>query len=544
MFLKKQHLEALSDLSAAPQERLIELYILGLIDLEGMPRKFEKPELTEAGREMLEIVERLDLEKLPEVFADSEVIKMIQLAVETGHIPEEWLEYLKERQLADENGVNENARKLLEIYGKTHPRLFLTKEIVDFLRKLPSAGDVEELVACRDTAGIGENVINALQAMRMLLISPRTSGKAYALTRAAELAMEVAKYTSFDVPVILSEEDMNLMRSGIGSESLKDRGMWNGGLTNLGKSAMDTYDAMGVKTQLCYPIYLLEDEIEVLNTIKEIERINQHTPDILPTYSEIERRANVQDLGAILHLLESKELIERRFMKNRDTYWTTEWSEIAEYGVFTSDAVKALTFPLSGDVPTYEWVREAKNEGLLQNGITKKGRKVLAFTRGIERKPYLTKYDIEILSKIPRRYIHRDELASLVSDAIRALGECESKGWVFELQNRMIGLTPMGDKMKRVVETANLTGVKFAVTPTTFNVLKVIHDNLEVFNKIWKESSEIRNYKQDEVDFIKKKLSLSEEEIKKALTVLRATGLLGRKSVTEAGKTLVEAYSS
>ena len=543
MFLKRQHLEALADLSNAPQERLIELYILNLVDLEGVPRKFEKPELTEAGKEMLELVSRLDVEKLPEIFADTEVIKMLQLALETGHLPEEWKEYLMERQLADENGVSEAGKKLLEIYGKTHPRLFLTREIVDFLRKLPSVGDIEELVACRDTMGVGENVINALQAMRMLLISPRTSGKAYALTRAAELAMEVAKYTNFEVPVILEEEDINLMKSGVGSNSLRDRGMWNGGITELGKSAMDTYDAMGVKTPLCYPMYLLDDEIEVIRAIKEVERINQHTPDILPTYSEIEKRARVSDLGAILHLLESKELVERRFVKNKDTYWTTEWSEIVEYGAFTSDAVKALTFPVSGDVPTYEWVRKAKEEGILQNGITKKGRKVLAFTRGIERKPYLTRYDIEILSKIPRRYIHRDELSSLVSDAIRALGECESKGWVFELQNRMIGLTPMGDKMKRVVETANLTSVKFAVTPTTFNVLKVIHDNLDVFNKIWKESTEIRNYKQDEVDFIKKKLSLSEDEIKKALTVLRATGLLGRKSVTEAGKTLVEAYS-
>ena len=65
-----------------------------------------------------------------------------------------------------------------------------------------------------------------------------------------------------------------------------------------------------------------------------------------------------------------------------------------------------------------------------------------------------------------------------------------------------------------------------------------------MFNKMWKESMEERNYKQDEVDFIKKKLSLSDEEIKKALTLLRVTGLLGKRSITEAGKKLVELYNS
>ncbi|WP_238516384.1 DUF505 family protein [Thermococcus onnurineus] len=49
-------------------------------------------------------------------------------------------------------------------------------------------------------------------------------------------------------------------------------------------------------------------------------------------------------------------------------------------------------------------------------------------------------------------------------------------------------------------------------------------------------------YKKDEIDVIKKYLSLSDEEIKKVLTMLRALGFLGENSLTEAGKVLVEAY--
>lgn len=46
----------------------------------------------------------------------------------------------------------------------------------------------------------------------------------------------------------------------------------------------------------------------------------------------------------------------------------------------------------------------------------------------------------------------------------------------------------------------------------------------------------------EEVDAIRKHLSLSDDEIKKALTMLRELGFFGTKSLTEAGKVLVEAY--
>ncbi len=211
-------------------------------------------------------------------------------------------------------------------------------------------------------------------------------------------------------------------------------------------------------------------------------------------------------------------------------------------GCFTSDGVKAITFALSNDVPAVEWIRKAKEEGLIRNGITAKGKAVIDFAKNYKRKPFLTKYDVTLLTKIPRRYVHRKELEELSV----AINECEAKGLVEELQNGMVGLTELGKEVKNVVELAKeeMLAVKFLVTPTTYNVLKVIHENLQIFNKIWKESTEERNYRQDEVGFIKKKLSLSDEKIKKALTLLRVTGLLGRRSITEAGKKLVELYNS
>ncbi len=558
MFLKRRHLEILKTLmekkdvkNLYPEDfktRVLELFILGFVDFEDGEVK-----LTQAGRKLGRVVEKLDVDRLPEIFADTEIVKIIQLGVETDYLPKEWMKKLEERQMATNGKINEIGREILSIYRTTHPLLYLTKEIVNFIDGMPKIGEFEELVAYKNTLGYGDNIINALQAMRMLLISPQTDGKAFTTTKALELALKVAKYTDFEKPIVLKAKDVRLLKRGKGSNSLEEMGLWDGNVTDLGRSALETYEAIGVVEERLYPMYLLEDEIEVINAVREIERINRHTPDMLPTYSEIEKRVRVGDLGAILHILESKELIERRFVKGKDTYWTTKWSWIVDYGEFTVDGVKALTYSISGDVPIFEWVRKAKEENLVKGGITKKGRSILDFTKGIDRKPYLTKFDVAILIKMPKRFVIKDYLIQSVVDyvkcdekeIVRAIGECEAKGWVEELQNKTVRLTKLGKALKEAIsyaKTRELLSTKFAVTPTTYNVLKVIYENLDVFNKIWKESREIKNYKQDEVDFIKKRLSLSEDEIKKALTILRVTGFIGKKSLTKAGRLLVRAY--
>nr|WP_240910624.1 DUF505 family protein [Thermococcus sp. GR6] len=566
MFLKRRHLEILREMkntesgaeieAKLPEEfqlRALELYILGFVELEGGKIRF-----TEAGKRMLEFAEKLNVEKLPDLFADSEIIKILELAVETGQIPEEWMELLRERQLADENSVNDLGRELLQIYRESHPIVYLTPEIVSFLRGMPKIGTLDELVNYKNSKLYGDNIVNALQAMRLLLISPATeSGRAFTTTPAAKLALKAASMIpAFAGAIILRKEDFEALKAGKRSESSDAQGFTDEkGITEFGKTVMETYEAMGRVEEKVLPIYLLADELKVLRAIAEIEKKHEANPEILPTYTEIEKLAKVDDLGAILHLLESKELLERKFMKNKDTYWLTEWGrEAKEFGVVTPDGMKALTYAESGDVPTAEWVVKAREEGLIRNGITDKGRFYLRLSRGIKRKPYLTKYDAAILIKTPRKkYIPRDELVRLVrdyvggneKDIVRAIGEAEAKGFIAELQNGMIKLTELGEKVKTAVENAKaqeIVKVKFSVTPTLYNVLRVIYENIETFNRIWKESTEIKGYKKDEIDVIKKYLSLSDEEIKKALTMLRALGFLGEKSLTEAGKVLVEAY--
>ncbi|AHL23319.1 DUF505 family protein [Thermococcus nautili] len=566
MYLKKRHLEILREMKKTesqaeieaklPEEfqiRAIELYILGFAELDG-----GKIKLTDAGRKLLEISDSLNLDELPDLIADTEIMKMLELLEETGKVPESWLEKLKERKLADENGLTEFGKALLALYRETHPVVYLTPEIVSFLRGMPKIGTLDELVTYKNSKLYGDNIVNALQAMRLLLISPPTEkGRAFATTPAAKLALKaVSMIPVFARAIVLRKEDFEALKAGRSNAELESMGLTDEkGTTEFGKAVMETYEAMGRVEEKVLPIYLLDDELAVLRAIKEIEEKYETNPEVLPTEKEIAKRVEVEDLGAILHLLESKELVERRLVKNRDTYWLTEWGkEAINFGTVSPDAMKAVTYAESGDVPIAEWVIRAQEEGVVKAGVTDKGRFYLKLSRSIKRKPFLTRYDAAILAKTPRKkYIHRDELVELVKDyvggdekeIIRAIGEAEAKGFVVELQNGMVKLTELGDKVKTALENAKLqeiVKVKFSVTPTLYNVLKVIYENLETFNRIWKEKGEVKGYKMEEVDVIRKHLSLSDDEIKKALTMLRQLGFLGSKSLTEAGKVLVEAY--
>ena len=564
MFLKRRHLEILKEIERTEAQgdverkfpkdfkvRILELYILRFVELED-----GRIRLTRAGRRLAKLVDRIRLEDLPEIFVDTEILKIAQLANETGYVPEEWAKLLRERGMFD-GKLNEVGREILRIYKDTHPLLYLTQEILDFVVGMPKIGTLDELVAYKEVTG-GESIVNALQAMRMLYISPMTEGgKAFATTKAVDFVLKIASLSKLERPIVLKPEDVKLLKSGKSKDELDEMGLHDEkGVTELGETALEAYDAMVSREDKILPIYILDEEIEVVKAIMEIEDLNKRNPDILPTHDEILKRTNVEDLGEVLHVLESKELVERRLVKNKDCYWTTDWAKrVVNYGRVTSDGMKAVTYPLSGDVPIAEWVLKAKEEGLVKAGITQKGWVMLELSRSIRRKPYLTRYDVAILSKTPKgRFIHRDELVKLVGDLvggdeesiIKAIGEAEAKGFIVELQNKMVKLTELGRNVKNAVESAKvkeLLATKFGITPTTFGVLKVIHENAEVFNKIWKEKLESKGYRTDEVEFLKSKLSLSEDEIKKSLVVLRALGFLGKRSITQAGRTLVRAYS-
>jgi len=567
MFLKKRHLEILKKMKETdiqdnirevlPEEfitRALELSILGFVELGGNTIKF-----TDAGKKLMNVIDEIDVENIPDVFVDSEIIKIMELLHKTGTIPKEWMKILNDRYLADENGLTGIGKEILKIYNETHPIVYITPEILSFIKDMPKIGIYDELISYKNNKKHGDNITNALQAMRLLMISPKTEmGKAFSTTNALNQVLKIASLVpNLSGALILRKEDFDALKRGDVADNLVESGFYkDGNITELGQSMMNTYNEMGKIVKKTLPIYISNDEIEVLSAIEKIKEIYETNPDILPTYKEISKRVKVGDLGEVLHILESKELIKREMIKNKDTFWMTEYGEkLKNFGSVSTDGMKAITYPKSGDVPIAEWIVAGKEEGTVNRGITEKGKFLIRLSKSIKRKPYLTKYDVSMLIKIPRKkYIRRDELVELIQkhvggeneEIIRALGECESKGFIKELQNKVIILTELGENIKTAVELAKiqeLLSTKFAITPTTFNILDTIYKNKKEFDKVWKEKSGNKLHKENEIILLTKYLSITPDEIKKCLIILKNVGLIGKKGLTDAGVKLVETYN-
>ncbi|MBW9221765.1 DUF505 family protein [Methanothermococcus sp. SCGC AD-155-C09] len=567
MFLKKRHLEILKLIreniqnkeiikDKLPEEfdiRVSELFILGFVELTGKDIIF-----TKVGSKMAKLVEGLPVENMPEIFINSEIIKIMDLLNKTGYVPEDWKTLLVERYLADSHGLTDVGKGILEIYKESHPVVYLTPDILDFVRNMPKIGLYDELITYKNTKKQGDNILNALQAMRLLNISPKTeAGKAFATTKALKEVLKIASMVPrLSRVLILRKEDLEALKGGHYSEEMIESGFCTEKeITELGHSMVNTYNEIGREYQEIIPIYILEDEIKVLNTIEIITEKYETNPEVLPTYKEIKKRSGIEDLGEILHTLEFKELIKREVIKNKDTYWMTEFGEkVKDLGVVTTDGMKSITYPEHNDIPIAQWVIKGKEEKVVQRGITDKGNFLLKLSKSIKRKPYLTKYDISALINLPvKKYIHRDELVDLIQKdvggdeeaIIKALNEGESKGLIKELQNKIITLTELGEGVKKAIEMAKiqeLLSTKFAITPTTFNILSTIYNNKKDFDKIWREKKEVGQHKENEIILLAKLLPLTLDEIKKSLIILKNVGLIGKKGLTNGGIKLVESY--
>ncbi|MDK2372656.1 MAG: DUF505 family protein [Candidatus Korarchaeota archaeon] len=545
--------------------RVTELKVLGLVDISDGTIN-----LTSAGRKLVEALRRaeLDVESLPDVWVDTPIYKMVELAVRTGHILPNWESALRERGFW-EDGPTDLARELLEVKVQSRPSLLLAAELSDFIEVIPPGPeDLGELIRIRDELGFGKWVVNALQAMDLLYISPPDEfGAVYTLTPAGRRARESIWLISVvTTQITVDQRTAEQIERGESTERLVEMGLADGrGITEAGRGMLAAYKEMGVVRRPTTPFYFTIEEIKVLKAIEEAERKKETNPEILPTKGWIEDKSGIADVGEALILLESKGLVERREIEMKDTYWLTGHGRQAYNLVkdssedITSESLKAVTYPLADEVPMAEWVRQAKRHGFVDKDLTKKGRLLVDLSSRVVRRPVLTAYDVAILMKIPKgKYLRRDELVSAVNEYLgvkddeeakrivrKAISEAESKGLVVMLQNRTIGLTPIGEVMKDVVSFGNtqtMKTMKFPVTPTVYWVLRVISENIEELKEAWRKGVDVVNVEARIVyNNLKKYTSVTDEEIKKAFVILRRTGLLGKMGPTSAGELLLEA---
>jgi len=510
------------------EARVLELYIMGLV---------EDGKLTEQGKILWEITRELNLEEIPELFVDTSIATMLEEYAKSGILLPTWEEPLKARKLIDEEGLTEVGKKVLKFAQTYEPNLYISPEMVGLIYGLPPVGKEAKLRQYAIDAYGSDNVVNAMEAVKLLVISPpdENNRKTYAFTRAHEYVKQILP-KDLEKPLILSKDEMKALYEDTSGES---EFYSKGEITQKGMEALTLYEHLVQPEKRIAPSYLSEKEFAVLKTIRRIEEIHKHTPDITPTYREIRERGGFEKLMNLLYFLEVKRLVEQR----EDGWWLTQLGHKAlEYETFTIEASRALTMPKNNQAPAPYWLEKAHEEGLLTDGyITGKGIFALKLSESKDTF-YLTKYDAWLLSAIPRaRYLKWEEIEQKVPEDYEKdfLGEAEAKNLVEVLHNQTIGLTPLGEEIKLAIEKAKIDDIKateFPITPLFYKVLKHFYENHERLVNLWKE----RGYSRMVVQIIKE-TGLYVDEVKKALVVLRNLGFIGKLGLTESGKRIVEA---
>ncbi len=518
MYIRRRHVEMLRSLKNGEKARgieFLELYIQGLIERDG--------NLTDAGK----IISTLDPKE--ELFIASDTVKEAELYVESGFIPEEWKEDIESRGLS-----TNDLPKIWEAYQKAKPVIMLNPYIISFLEEIPPAGNYEELAKIRDAKNFGQNVINALQAMRLLFVSPPKGGRrTYALSGGARRLPEFA--LSLTESVFIGEEELNKLEKEAADEYLMNYGLQerDGRLTETGKKIIK---ALSEREEYIRPVYLGEDELDTLKKLREWQDRYADEKDRM-------RKIRKEITGEILRLLEFRGFIDRNYRV------TPDGEKAISYGTTSVDGMRAVVFAVMGNPPAYDWLERARQEGLFHWWLTSKAEFFLDIGKKALQFPYITKYDTVILAHIPRsKYVDLEDLKEAIEEKVgkydKAVGEAETKGLIRVFQNDAVRLTEFGEKMKEVIEYANLTELlhtSLAITPESWRIVRTLYKNEEEINYIWKKSQENRkDYHSELVRWLARETKMDEEETSKFVKVLRLTGFLGSKYLTEAGRKLAE----
>ncbi len=528
MLLLREHLRVLR--GEMDDERLLrQLELMGLY--EGKP--------TKAGELVLEALEEIGELRVERRFG-SEVAQMIYASLEAGYVIDAWRGYLEERGFARGNELTEAARKVYHAYQIAIPRIEIYAQDVSYILSIPT-GPAErgEFVRVREARNIPMGVIYALEAMKMLSISPPMGKTVVSLTAIGRLIRSALREIFLSENKVIDEEILEASYRLLRGEPvhperiyrLEKLGLYyKGKLTYAGRRLGRAYELLRYpRTHEHSPIAISSLEMRAIEAIEKLREKYYTNPEVYPNKERIQRYLNIspEETSRILYTLEALDLIRsEEHPKKKDLqYFLTEHGkkilEDAKTNGFRdihAYAVKAIMYAFSKRAPVYEWYKEAKEKKLASSlTVTASGLVYLKLSKSIRRKPFLTREEAEIIKKIPSRgtFINSYDL--------EALDKLEAKGFVDLLPNGFVKLTPVGRLAQIALLDVPIAELEFPINPLIIRILEA--------------SNEIGSL---DIDYIKKATRLPEEEIKKALIIIRRSGYRGKSGLTDKGKALLE----
>ena len=259
------------------------------------------------------------------------------------------------------------------------------------------------------------------------------------------------------------------------------------------------------------------------------------------------------DLHEYLFALEAFGLLEAGAdEKGKEIFTLTEAGtkvaadEKAEPRPISSQAVKCVKLAKRPfDVPNREWVMTAREEKVLgEYGPGPRGEFYAALSEQIERKPFMTRYEMDIFKSIPNRGMTVDEVLAEAKDEHdrhmreAAIDMLEARGFLEVLSDGHIVETEAGELMDRALSGVP-EGFGAPVTPVIYRVVKAVAETGTLYEKEKKIRILPKHHKE-----AYRRSGLSPETFEKAWVAAREAKYLGKNSVNEAGLDLLKAVEA
>ncbi len=489
----------------------------------------------------------------------SEVISMIRYSKQAQSRVRSGIEKeLKERGFAEGGNLTPHAYTLDEVYEASHPRLIVNSEVAEYLKRMPEGPGERKNLPVK-----GDELLQ-LEAMRLIAFSiPRSD--IYALTGLGQqIRAALLKGLVVNDELVLDEIVLDTVAKAyegreltdLEKETLMERGLlgFSGELLPAAEHLYLAWKIYRKGPYLSTPAFQLsEDEARLLELVEDLWEKNKTNADIFPEEKQLKEKAEPEwkmkdySVKLALYNLEGFGLLHSREHRVGDrkilVYELTEHGEQVlidqreRRREISAVGVKSITMTKKEfAAPNIEWYEIAKKEGLVSDQApTKSGKLYARLSVEVERKPLVTKTEMKVLRKIPYTSgVFVEDLVLNEEEKI-ALGKLEAKNLVEILPSQVVVLTKAGQLMKRALSGVP-DGIGTPVTPIVIRLLQAIRK----VGGLHVKENRIR-IKPENWKMIEKEVGVDPDTFNDALLLAKNAKFIGKDSLTEAGRALLEA---
>ncbi len=504
--------KALDELTEEDLEFLTHLQFAGLIIEENETFELSQPGhmIAEALDECFNKVGQIDQWQDNFKFIGSEVISMIEVArLAQGNIKDQpqIASELEKRGMAEDGKLLPIAESILEAYNEALPQVFLTKPLLEGLRKCPPGPGMKSLLPFES------NHIYELEAMRLLTFS-LPYGNSYSLTGGgqqirAALLKGLAPGNVLDDELLslilrdeLQEDDIVRLQA-IGAID-SDRQLLPAGRSFYAAARLLYVAPIVFNPSVC----IRERDFNVLEAIETLWGKNKDNPEIFPNNKAVKNF--MEDKGVArgqtqksLYVLESYRLIKAERIEQGALVYelTAIGKEVFEdrlqqdHKSVSARSVMAITTTRMENLsPDDSWVDIAEKQGLVGKGFpSQSGRLFARLASTIERLPTVDSQQRRVLDVMPYwRGLFLEQIDKYLPKMSRqeiesSLDRLTGNGIVDVLPGELFKVTEAGASFKRAMSVVP-EGIEFHVTPAMLRLLAAAEKNTENGKINWKEA--------------------------------------------------------